>query len=422
MKKASSLAAAFFSLFFLLPEITWAQQYKITQVTTVMGMKSTSTVYVKGMRKRIEGVAIMGVGGDVATIEQCDLKRTVYLNDKKSMYYIEPFSTDYEDKTSKQPVTKEKKPIEKGGVINIWYGVHDSGERKNMFGFVARHIWITQKIKPTPDACTMKDSMKMKIDGWYIDLPELICPMNYNPGTGSPVEPGCTDKLVTHNTGKGKPGFPLTQTMVMTMGDGTSMETTLETIELSTVKLDQSLFEIPPGYMKANSYEDLMGRINYEELTREVETNEAEYHAILSAIKAPGVVRIGVLVPEGSTEVNKREIQGHMSDILSSGDVEAITVSSEAEAKKYNCDYTLTTMFTEIKPGTKAGGILKAIRNADPDAAAACTVKATLTLKTLKDGTVKTNRQIHDKYQGGINEATRKAVGEACRQILKVVQ
>ncbi len=387
-----------------------------------MGMKSISTVYVKGMRKRIEGSTMMGIGGDMATIEQCDLKRTVYLNDKKRLYYIEPFSSGNEEKAGKQPAAKEKKPMEKGGVINIWYSVHDSGERRNMFGFTARHIWITQKIKPSPDACTMKDSMMMKTDGWYIDLPEFNCPMNYNTGMGSPSQPGCTDKLVTHHSGKAKIGFPLTQTMTMTMGDGTSMQTTLETIELSTAKLDAALFDIPAGYLEADGYEELMGRLDYDQMTRDVENNEAEYQAIVSSIKVPGMIRIGVLVPEGSSEINRREMQGHMSDVLSSGNVEAIMVSNEEEARKFNCDYTLTTVFTEIKPGTKAGGVLKAIRHADPEAASAYTVKANLTLKALKDGSIKTNRQVDEKYQGGINEAARKALGEACRQILKLVK
>jgi hypothetical protein len=69
-----------------------AQQYKLKQASNMMGMKYESTVYVKGMRKRTEGGAIMGMGGNMVTIEQCDLQRTIKINDKKKLYFIEPFA------------------------------------------------------------------------------------------------------------------------------------------------------------------------------------------------------------------------------------------------------------------------------------------------------------------------------------------
>jgi len=62
------------------PQNSAAQQYKLRQVNNMMGMKSESTIYVKGMRKRTEGGGIMGIGASLVTIEQCDLQRTVYLN------------------------------------------------------------------------------------------------------------------------------------------------------------------------------------------------------------------------------------------------------------------------------------------------------------------------------------------------------
>src|SRR5206468_8807011 len=71
-----------------------AQQvtYKITQTMSMVSMPQpiTTTTYVKGSRKRTEQGAIMGMGGDVATIEQCDLKQNVQVNDKKKMYHIDP--------------------------------------------------------------------------------------------------------------------------------------------------------------------------------------------------------------------------------------------------------------------------------------------------------------------------------------------
>jgi len=87
-----------------------AQQYKLQQVTSVMSMTSETTIYVKGMRKRTEGHSYAGMPNNITTIEQCDLQRTISVNDKKKLYYIEPFSKEretvvYEDE---KPLSKNK--------------------------------------------------------------------------------------------------------------------------------------------------------------------------------------------------------------------------------------------------------------------------------------------------------------------------
>ena len=61
------------------------------------GQKSESTVYVKGQRKRTESGGFMGMGGDVADVEQCDLKQNLKISDKKKMYTVEPFDTGSTD-------------------------------------------------------------------------------------------------------------------------------------------------------------------------------------------------------------------------------------------------------------------------------------------------------------------------------------
>ena len=57
------------------------QQYKLKQVNNMMSMKTESTIYVKGMRKRTEAGSMMGMPAPPVTIEQCDLQRTVKLNE-----------------------------------------------------------------------------------------------------------------------------------------------------------------------------------------------------------------------------------------------------------------------------------------------------------------------------------------------------
>ena len=185
MRKFLISIIAILIIIIYLPNSARAQHYKLKQVSNMMGMKSESTIYVKGMRKRTEGGGMMGMGANLVTIEQCDLQRTIKLNDKKKLYFIEPFAQGNEevvDEENGKNVTPSKQnniANQKGGVINMWYNITDTGERKKMFGMTARHVWTSQKIKPSPDACSMKDSMLMKTDGWYIDLPQFNCPVHY---------------------------------------------------------------------------------------------------------------------------------------------------------------------------------------------------------------------------------------------------
>ena len=112
----------------------------------MMGMKSETTIYVKGMRKRTEGGGYTGMPNNLITIEQCDSQRTITINDKKKLYYIEPFSKQFEEaiEEDERPSTKTKPvPVQtkatnqKGGVVTMWYNITDTGERKKMYGITA---------------------------------------------------------------------------------------------------------------------------------------------------------------------------------------------------------------------------------------------------------------------------------------------
>ena len=48
--------------------ISSAQNYKIKQTTSMNGQTMSSTVFVKGSRKRTETSGMMGMGADVANI------------------------------------------------------------------------------------------------------------------------------------------------------------------------------------------------------------------------------------------------------------------------------------------------------------------------------------------------------------------
>lgn len=419
-----------------------AQQYKLRQVNNMMGMKTESTVYVKGMRKRTEAGSTMGMPTPPTTIQQCDLKRTIKINDKKKLYYIEPFAKESEEvidddkpaPTSKQkPVTTTKPSSQKGGIVYMYYNITDTGERKKIYGFTARHIWTTQKIKPSPDACGMKDSMIIKTDGWYIDLPQFNCPITYRPER--PVTrqenvppPDCRDSFVTRRSGKGKLGFVLSETRTMIFGGKTEQsefQTSIETLELSSEKLDSMLFEIPLGYTETKNESDLQDKFDIKDMMNQAMNNAAisqEDIATSPKEKKSGILRIGVFEPQSEDQLQGAEMQQYLANILTNGNIEAIAVTNEEEAKKYNCDYSLATAFVKIKQASKVGGLLKAIKNSDPNAASSFNIESNFTLTKLADGSVRLQQNQSGKYEGNIDGAAKKSLDEESRAVLKAIK
>ena len=315
----------------------------------MMGMKTESTVYIKGMRKRTESGAMMGMPNNVVTIEQCDLQRTVKLNDKKKLYFIAPFAQGddqviEEDKPRATAVpVKQKKAdtIMKGGTITQWYSINDTNERKKMFDQTARHVWTSSKMKPSADACTMKDSMLLKTDGWYIDLAQFRCPVQYRPSRpphmqNEKEEPQCKDKFITHRSGKGKLGFPLIETTTIIMGGGSEITTTIETLEFSTAKLDSMLFEIPPGYTEAKSENELQDEIGFKDIINAAKQSNINIPAIANnETKKPGIIRIGVFAPAGDDQVKADMLQLRMTGTLTGGKVEAIAAAGNIAGVVY---------------------------------------------------------------------------------------
>lgn len=412
-----------------------AQEYKLRQSTGVMGMNSESTIYVKGMRKRTEGGSYMGQPNNLVTIEQCDKQRTITLNVKKNLYFIEPFSKDEEeviDEDVKTTVKPKTVPVttKKGGVITNYYSIIDTGERKKMYGFTARHIWTTQKMKPSPDACTMKDSFLIKTDGWYIDLPGFNCPVRYKPSTAGNEgyqKPDCQDRFVTRRTGKGKLGFPLIEKRTMFMGDGsgktTEFVTDLETLELTTGKQDSMLFEIPPGYTEAKSKDELQDKFDPTAMLKQyTDKNNTDVVPVNNDVKKPGILRLGVLEPKGEGQFQASALQQHLVSSMNSGKLESVAVSSEEDARAKNCDLLLNTEFVRVKQVNKVGGLLKAIKNADPNAASSFNIEANMVVTKLADGSTSAEQNVNGKYDGKPDDAARKALDDGSRQLLKALK
>lgn len=420
------------AMLFLSPD-SFSQQYKLKQTTSLMGMKTESTIYVKGLRKRTEAGAIMGIPSN-PTIEQCDLQRTITLNLNKKLYFIEPFSNNQEeviDEDIKAPVKKTapvSKPTQKGGTITMYFSIVDTNERKMMYGFNARHIWTSQKIKPSVDACSMKDSIIIKTDGWYIDLPQFNCPVRYSSyrpaRTANTEKPDCQDKFITRRSGRGKLGFPLILKTTMIMGDGTGKTsefvTDLSTIELTNGKLDSMLFEIPPGFTEAKSLEELQEKADYKSMIKEYGKQKATNDPLMNEADNRGKILIGVYVPTGEPSLKdyNESLQQHIVTRLNNAFYASIAVTDANDANAKKCEYVLNTEFQRFKQGSKVGGLLKAVKNADPGAASSFTIDLGMNLNRLSDGTLKLSEKVSGKFEGKADESAKRSLEEGCSKLL----
>lgn len=370
--------------------VVFGQNYKIKQTTSMAGgHQMTSTVYVKGSRKRTESGGMMGMSNDVATIEQCDLGRTVQVNDKKKMYYV---VENRGPATAGTPTTRTTAPkATKGGTITQTSNITDTGERKQMFGLTARHIKTSMTMTSSPEACN-QTNMSMQTDGWYVDLPLFSCPAPVPGGQyyGQGVKTGCQDTFVTKSTGSGKLGFALEMTQTMNSGGETSFSQTISTLEFSKATLDDALFNVPADYKLVASSQELYGTPDLSQMMsgQQAQTT-ASVDTATDRVKKPGTVRIGVLVPSnrsGENLISPVGLQAFLVKNLTGGRVEGFAVTSEDEARKAECDYLLSTDISKLKQSTaaKIGGMFGRVTGTPT--AGTYDAQAEYTLVSLADG------------------------------------
>jgi hypothetical protein len=328
-----------------------------------------STTMLKGARERSE--MRMGEGMNMVNITQCDLKRTIQLSETARKYVITPMNvTATSSGAASTPVAPTSEPVRRGGVVNYTTTSTDTGERKEMFGFTARHIKTTMVIASSPDACS-PSNYKMELDGWYIDfsyglqcdLPQAQVP--YNPAAAG----GCRDRFEFKNIGNAKKGYPLTETMTMYGPDGRVVTTTTkEVLDISREPLDAALFDVPAGYSEAASTQELFMPTSMADMTsnsaRE-EPGENPTSAVASnAGKAPGAIRIGVVQIKNKTDkqISTEALRARLISDLVGGNVEAVplnamsAIEADAECKLKQCDFILYTDLSTLK-SSKIGGM-----------------------------------------------------------------
>src|SRR5947209_3445792 len=190
---------------------------KVTRKNGAGGYNGQSTVYIKGQRQRTESPAM-------TTIQQCDLRRTIQINDRTKMYLVMPDAAGQTADTSSAPAPAPQAATQtrRGAVVQITQSIVDTGERKQMFGFNARHIKTTNVIDAPPEACNPGHT-ESETDGWYIDLAAGFSCDTDRPSAppSRRARPDCVDQYRVRHTGAGRLGFPvMVKTTYKSTGQG----------------------------------------------------------------------------------------------------------------------------------------------------------------------------------------------------------
>ena len=353
--------------------------FKITVKTTVAGQSTESTTMIRGARERSEtSMGAAGFSTKTVNITQCDMRRTIQINDSARKYTITPMDADSSSSgsdTSTAAAPPAATASRSGGVVTITANTIDTGERRDMFGLTARHLKRTAMMQSSPDACN-PGQMKIETDGWYINLEYgLSCPANRPPQTGGPnARGGCRDRYVYKRTGPATLGYPLQETTTLYGTDGAAMYTTTkEVVELSRQTLDAALFDIPAGYTEASSQQELYAAPSTAEMMEMAKRQQGqqgnESQASATANKNTNErIRVGVVEFNNKTKtsVSTDSLRDQLIASLASKGVEAISLNASSpgeavtEARAKQCAYILYTDIAALKApstGKKIGGL-----------------------------------------------------------------
>lgn len=253
--------------------------YKIVVQNGSFGGSGLQTTYLQGDRKRMEYRNSFGekkadesqvAGPRMALITRCDLGQMFGLNLDSSEYHPiayppKPFT---KEEMQRRGVPSRLTYLSDKPTLRIEVKTVDTGERKEMFGRVARHVIRTET--RTPLEGSRSQPQGSVTDGWYIDFDErLSCDRKFPEGTksyaylsaGNGSQPLERPEFVT--VGEPEKGFPLialtTTKSAYRLPDGTlkQNETKMErrVIEFEEGLLDPALFEIPAGFKRVDHIE-----------------------------------------------------------------------------------------------------------------------------------------------------------------------
>ncbi|HYW69768.1 MAG TPA: hypothetical protein VE961_01960 [Pyrinomonadaceae bacterium] len=422
-----------------------AGDFKITFKQSLgQGQEMTSTTMIKGRRERSEmSMPGMPAGMGMTTITECDLRRTIQINDRARKYMITPMdSDDAEAPATPTGPRPSAGPSRRGGVVTFAINTVDTGERKDMFGFTARHLKQTMMSETSPDAC-QQNNMKIERDGWYINLEYgLNCGSERPPQAPNRMPTGgCRDTYRFKHTGVTNLGYPLIETTKMFGPDGQTVTFTMtkEVIELSRQPLDAALFDVPAGYTQANSQQEMysMSMSDAMAMAQEKQGGDAASHMPSNTGLASSSSSMAVRPKIGVVEFNNKakatvstdELRQQLIATLTGDGIEAVALNassaSEAamEAKAKGCTYILYTDISTFKApstGKKIGGLLGRATGATSGDAGKSEAKFDFRLVPAAGGSPKLQSSASGK-EDTTDASVRAAVQEEARAVIGAI-
>ena len=365
---------------------------KIKTKSTQQSSTSEQTTYIKGQRQRIEMA-----NGMMVSLTQCDLHRMLQISPQTKTYIVSPFAQTNDDRAGagSQPQTRQNAQQNtqvKGGVITTTITNKDTGERKQILGYTARHIITTMTTESSPEACS-KIKSRMEIDAWYIDAGfGLDCGANggYQNYSYSDKN-GCQDRSEVKQVGVATKGYPVwTKTSMFDESGKLSFSVEQEVIEISKETLDAALFDVPADYREVKNFSEVPAGVNNDaangagvradensgmsaNVKNMADKQAGDARKEVGAKKA-GVIRLGLAavkvssVGEGlnATELSAA-IQNTLTQYLKSPNVETVLIEAklpsqiDAEAKQKECDFVIYTNVAHKKGGSKFGSFAPAL-------------------------------------------------------------
>lgn len=350
---------------------------KVKSRQTMAGQAYENTTYIKGKRQRTESM-----NGMMVSLTQCDLRRTVQLNPNSKTYMISSFATDATPATSAKSTASTDKNgvVQAGGKVMTTITMKDTGERKQMFGFTARHLIMTMETVSSPDACN-KTNSKMEYDGWYIDAEFAIdCDwgqQGYTQNSGKAG--GCRDKYEMKTIGTAKRGYPVYEKMTMFDDSGKETYSMInEVLELSKATLEAGLFDIPADYREAKDAASMYASMSSPSTNSENPRTTMKIPASTSTAsvssaaplepKKDGTIRIGLVgvktgaVGDGITASDlAAAVQNTLMQYMKGPKIEVVALDAklssaiESEAKQKECDYVMIATASHKKGGGFGG-------------------------------------------------------------------
>jgi hypothetical protein len=236
-----------------IPDVTITTRWTIDHPNSTV---STEILFLKRVWQRHEQ-RLQFPSGSGAKAEQmpvritrCDERRIIELNPA-----MRTFGSTATDEFIARPrraraAGNDAPPAEAGANVTITIDAVDTGERRQVGPFLARHVITTRTTVAEPGANARAGTSVQ--DGWYIDVPPADC----NDRTGqdaillaSVVRPGTPrDRVRVERRGTARRGYPIEET---SRPDDGSPAARVTLIEISEAPLDEVLFTIPSGYRAA---------------------------------------------------------------------------------------------------------------------------------------------------------------------------